>query len=838
MNPIRTAVATVLLFLLAGGARAACVTPPFNEENAPSTFNRHVTADFDNDGFPDIAGLSGTSVLLYQGNGTFTPESPVTLYTGTQLDDIVVADVNADGKKDLVFTDSGARQIGVLFGTTGLSFTGPLLFSTPSLGGRRLATGDFNEDGRLDIFVLFGSSGSLYVQDVNGQFASATNLFFSNTRDIVAGDFNLDGDLDIVANTTGGIAFIPGRGDGTFSPAQNANSGTTSIELAAADLDADGNLDIVSADDADVSVTVWRNIGGWSPLAYPILPPDPLEGTPRVTGLTLADFNGDGFIDIAAGAARAGYIAVLTGNGDATFDPASYTFIDANDNTFTGAGSLRTLSAADLDGDGRVDIVGEQQSDNLMSIFQNVCGLAEVEAEAPPVISVGTTLEVPVAVAAEAEGGITPTGTVTLLNGATVLDSDTLVNGAATLQASALPAGTYSLTVRYSGDSNYDPALSEPIPVTVTTDTTSVSISKSVSSSVWGQPVTFTATVTATNNTEAIEGTVEILIDDTVAGSGNAPVFAFNTSGLTAGTHALQARYLGSETHPPSSSASSSHVVNKAVSELLIRSDPSFAGGSAIIEALINLPYVAYAGGTIRLYEGSTLAGTIDAAPQPRIFTLGSLATGTHYFHAVYTGDANVLGDDSPVVAHTVFAQASGLDARGGSNSITVIWSPLPANATQARLLRSVGTGSFAIIGGFDGNTRMYVDTSVSAGTIYRYMVEYLSSGGGVAGTTNTDLARLTAFTNDGDLTGIPIRAAHFNEIRDAANALRAAAGLSPLTLTFSGVVQAAHVNQLRNAINEARTALNTNPYDWSVTVEPGAPIRAFPIQQLRDAVR
>ncbi|HKR66700.1 MAG TPA: FG-GAP-like repeat-containing protein, partial [Thermoanaerobaculia bacterium] len=728
------------------------MTPFFEEETADATFVRHAVADFNNDGFPDIVAANGSVLRLYPGNGTFAPSSVVIYdgggFTTPSVSEVIVADVDDDDQLDVVFTDSNAGKIGILFGNGDLTFTGPFLFTG---SGKRLATGDFNGDGRLDIVGIGTNTVELFTQNAEGGFDPAWTYVVSLVTDLVTGDFNQNGKLDIILTGNGGIAFFDGKGDGTFWSPTMTGDGDTAYAIQAMDLDNDGDLDLVTADDASVSVTVWRydTDTGWTRTKYPILPPSALGA--RAKGLVLADFNGDGILDIAASGNKAGYIAVLTGNGDATFDDPSYTFVDPEAGVFEATATLQVLTAGDFDADGRIDILGEQARIGVMSFFQNLCGLVDVEAEAPPVVSVGQMLQVQVTVAQAADEAPVPTGTVTLRNGATVLDSETLVRGAATLETSSLPAGDYSLTVSYSGDANYDTAVSDPIPVTVTTTTTSTAVTKNVTQSVWGQPVTFTATVTSTDNTgDPIEGTVELFIDGVLAGSGAAPAFQFTTSTLTVGSHSITARYLGSEDQPPSSiSAPTTHTVTKATSDVTLLSTPSYAGGTAIIEARINLPYIADATGTIQLFEGNTLVGTIDAALQPRIFSLNGLSMGTHYFRAVYSGDANVTGDESPVYAHTVLFQSSGLVASGGTSSITVVWGDFPNGATQARLYRAPVNGNFTLINTFNAGTYTYTDPNVSAGTVYQYVVDYVNGSGGLVAETNVDLAQLVTFTND-----------------------------------------------------------------------------------------
>lgn len=831
-----------LLLIPAPVAEAGCVTPFFEEQSTAGSMGHSSIADLDGDGNLDIVSAGGNSLRLRAGNGTFVPEGPVDLVTGTLFEDVVAVDMNADGELDLVFSDFSAGQVGVLLHDSGFAFTGPSYFSAGS--PKRIAIGDFNGDTRPDVYVTNSTGGGLYLQDENGSFqGSASVNILSNVRDAVAGDFNGDGKLDVVSITTSGLRFIPGNDDGTFGSTTffSAGTGSTPHELEAADLDGDADLDLVTSDDASVSVSVYRNdgIAGWTTTTYSILPANLPFGTPRPEGLTLADFNDDGEIDIAGAGTRAGYVAVLTGNGDATFDDPSYTFLDTEAGTFENTGTLRVLTNGDFDNDGRIDILAEQGRIGLITFLANLCGVAAIEAEAPPVLSVGQTLDIPVVVASAADGGPVPTGSVSLLDGATVLDTETLVDGAATLSAGALSEGPHTLTVQYSGDTNYDPATSEAIPVTITTATTTVTVTKSATTTVWGESVTFTSTVTSTDNSEEIDGTVELFIDGVAVASGDAPLFAFSTTSLTVGTHDVYARYLGSENHPPSPpSAVITHTVNKVTSDLQIRSEPSYLGGSAIIEALINLPYVADATGTIQLFEGSTLVGTIDAAVQPRIFTLNGLSMGTHFFRAVYSGDSNVLGDESPVLMHVVLAQAGGLDARGATSTITLMWDLPPAGATQVRILRALATNPLLPLTTVSGSVRSYVDTDVTGSIVYRYRIEYLSSGGSTVAISNIDVAQLVTFTNDGDVIGVPIQSVHLEETRNAANALRGTIPLAPITTTYSGPVLATHINELRTAINEARVALGAPAFTFADTISPGTTIRAVHVQQLRDAVR
>jgi hypothetical protein len=159
-----------------------------------------------------------------------------------------------------------------------------------------------------------------------------------------------------------------------------------------------------------------------------------------------------------------------------------------------------------------------------------------------------------------------PTGTVTFYNAGVSLGTGTVnASGVAVLTTNALPAGSDSITAVYSGDSNFTGSTSLAVMVSVSHAFTSTSVSSSVNPSGIGQPVTFTAMVTANSPSPALvnAGSVQFLIDGANFGS---PVNV-NSSGvavsapaggaqLTVGTHGISAVYSGTANFVTSSTAS------------------------------------------------------------------------------------------------------------------------------------------------------------------------------------------------------------------------------------------------------------------------------------------
>jgi hypothetical protein len=157
-----------------------------------------------------------------------------------------------------------------------------------------------------------------------------------------------------------------------------------------------------------------------------------------------------------------------------------------------------------------------------------------------------------------------PAGTVTFLDGATVLGAATMQNGTASL-TTILATGSHAITATYSGDATFaassSAALTQTVNASNTSTTTTVTSSRNPSKT--GQSVTLTGRVTSPAGTPA--GTIEFLDGNVVIGTGTlsgSGQATLTTTTLAVGSHAITVRYLGSATMPPSLSATLVQVVN------------------------------------------------------------------------------------------------------------------------------------------------------------------------------------------------------------------------------------------------------------------------------------
>ena len=161
---------------------------------------------------------------------------------------------------------------------------------------------------------------------------------------------------------------------------------------------------------------------------------------------------------------------------------------------------------------------------------------------------------------------LTPSGTVTFLDGTTPLATKTLLKGAAVFSTSALVVGNHSLSASYSGDTNFTPTRSAAL-TQIVLNGVSLAMSSSSNPSVSGQSITFTATVSPVAPATGVPtGTISFLDGTTVLGhqalsNGHA---AFSTSGLAIGSQDITASYSGNSSFAATSSSALIQVVENA----------------------------------------------------------------------------------------------------------------------------------------------------------------------------------------------------------------------------------------------------------------------------------
>jgi hypothetical protein len=165
------------------------------------------------------------------------------------------------------------------------------------------------------------------------------------------------------------------------------------------------------------------------------------------------------------------------------------------------------------------------------------------------------------------------------------------------------------------------------------------------------------------------------------------------------------------------------------------------------------------------------------------------------------------------------------------------------AGAAQYEIARSANGGFFLVVA--YATTNSYTDSGLTAGTTYVYQVRAVDGSGTRSPFSNNDIATLITFTDDPVIAGVTrIKAQHLAELRQAVNAVRAAAGLSARTWTdpaASGVlIKAVHIEELRDALDEARDglALGAAFYSDVPVLEGFTPIRAAHVNEIRAAVK
>lgn len=489
---------------------------------------------------------------------------PSVLYKsgGSEAGFVTVADVNGDGFSDLLVANTYfSNTVGVLQGKGDGTFWGVVKYASGGGYPSSIVAIDLNNDGKLDLVVLnqgqcYACAGDGLVAVLlgkgKGQFRPAVTYDSGGQGGVgpapgglAVADVNGDGKLDIVVmncasrdssgcgNGDGVIGVLLGNGDGTFKPVVTYNSGSSpgGGSLAVADVNGDKKPDILvtngctfdNCPPAQIGVLLGNGDGtfkrsvhyaakGWS-----------------AGQIAVADLNGDGKPDVVLGACGAincfnadGVVTVLLGKGDGTFQaPVGFD---------SGGARADGVAIADIDGDGKLDVVVANTISESVGVL---LGNGDGSFRAPMVFPSGSPIfDYSVAIA-DVDGDGKPDVMVSNCGG-------TLPECGGNIQ------GTIGVLLSYG-------TLSKTILTT------------SGSPSLLGQMVTFTAKVSSSAGAIP-DGDVVAFYDGKNAKLASVSLLSgvatFSTSSLTAGSHNIEALYMGDPAFKRSSA-----VVKQVVQE-------------------------------------------------------------------------------------------------------------------------------------------------------------------------------------------------------------------------------------------------------------------------------
>jgi regulation of enolase protein 1 (concanavalin A-like superfamily) len=274
-------------FVILPGTGTATLGPAVTVASVDGEFAFALSADFDGDGKRDLVLPGPGGAALHPGNGDFTFGTPVQLVTNGENMDGIVADLDNDGRPDIVTANGEIGTVSIFLNHGSLTFAAADLHLARETNDVSVA--DVDHDGRLDLLVAAGTpasdggpgSGFVMVFHGNGDGTFAAPVEYpvaAGPRQIVVGDFNRDGVIDVVTGnwpaivrddctseikTWDSASVLVGLPNGTFTGLRNFSIGDQSvmdisdpqvdryrhtlISLNTSDLNGDGATDLIAS---------------------------------------------------------------------------------------------------------------------------------------------------------------------------------------------------------------------------------------------------------------------------------------------------------------------------------------------------------------------------------------------------------------------------------------------------------------------------------------------------------------------------------------------------------------------------------------------------------------
>jgi hypothetical protein len=384
--------------------------------------------DLNRDGWPDLvlgpgehwhSGTHRISVCLNDGEGGFAATAPLELGQWVYASSVAVADLDVDGRLDIVVGDWTTPCLGFLgkgdgtfwgvatFGPGGTSqvvaadvdrdalpdlvSVGPwsgLVFRnrcdktaaaglfqpagrhgcSPGIGAMSAALADLNRDGKNDVAMAYAVNnmgpthpGGVVVILGNGAGGFDSCTWFDvgwQPRSVCSADLNRDDkpDVALVNRQSNTVSVLLAHGDGTLAPHVQYDAGAAPNGLAVADLDRDGDADLAVANSGANTVSVLRGLGDGT---FAAREEHAVGGQPAA--IASGDFDRDGDVDLAVALSGTPSVSILLGDGLGGLTPGPV--VELEDDP-------EHLAAADLDRDGRFDLAVVRRGAQRVSILR------------------------------------------------------------------------------------------------------------------------------------------------------------------------------------------------------------------------------------------------------------------------------------------------------------------------------------------------------------------------------------------------------------------------------------------------------------------------------------
>lgn len=327
-----------------------------------------LTADVNGDGKVDLIchniDYVELSVLMNDGTGSFVIGSTLFGIDGVKL--ATAADINGDNKVDLIcqsYYDNTKTFTMTNDGSGGFAVSTSLTLQYP---GYLLGTADLNGDNRMDLICVAPSGLLMFTNDGNGGFSTnipyASSIAFyplGTPGMIVSADVQNIGKMDLIfadayAKT---ISVLTNNGAGGFALSSTCSTGGGAYTIALGDVNGDGKTDLISANSDDNTLSVFTNngSGGFVSNASYTLGPYPYT-------VAVVDINGDGSLDIICANTATNTLSVLTNNGSGGFALACTPKV---------GNGPSSVVAADVNGDGKLDLICSIGNSNQVTVLIN-----------------------------------------------------------------------------------------------------------------------------------------------------------------------------------------------------------------------------------------------------------------------------------------------------------------------------------------------------------------------------------------------------------------------------------------------------------------------------------